>query len=63
MASPAARERPGLTIEEAALAASELAALGGRGHDEAVAVLEAMAGSGAARVVSKPVPRTGGSAR
>jgi hypothetical protein len=32
-----------LTIDEAALAASALAALGGQGHDDAVAVLVAMA--------------------
>jgi hypothetical protein len=35
--------RKNLTIEEAALAASALAALGGRGHEQAVSTLAAMA--------------------
>jgi hypothetical protein len=36
-------EYENLTIEEAALAAPALAALGGPGHDQAVSTLQAMA--------------------
>jgi hypothetical protein len=36
-------EDENLTIEEAVLAASALAALGGRGHEQAVSTLSAMA--------------------
>jgi hypothetical protein len=36
-------EHPGVTIEEAALAASALAALGGPGHEDAAAALVAVA--------------------
>jgi hypothetical protein len=38
------KEDPGLTIEDAVLAASALAALGGRSHEQAVSTLSAMAG-------------------
>ncbi len=38
-----------LTIEEAALAASALAALGGRGHPEALSALSAVAGQATRR--------------
>ena len=37
-------EHPAATIEDAALAASALAALGGAGHDEAIAALGGLAG-------------------
>jgi hypothetical protein len=40
-------ERPAVTIDEVALAASALAALGGRGHDTACATLTSLARGGA----------------
>jgi hypothetical protein len=40
MAAPLLEEDENLTIEEAALAASALAAFGGRGHAEALATLQ-----------------------
>jgi hypothetical protein len=43
-------EDENLTVEEAVLAASALAALGGRGHEEAVATLSAMAERAARQV-------------
>ena len=47
------QEDENLTIEDAGLAASALAALGGRGHAEALATLSAMAG----RATSKRAAR------
>jgi hypothetical protein len=43
------QEDENLTIEEAALAASALAALGGRGHSGALSILSALAGQATRR--------------
>jgi hypothetical protein len=49
-------EDENLSIEEAALAASALAALGGRGHEQAVSTLSALADT-ATRQVRRPQAR------